>query len=152
MWMGLRHAPTAITDTRHTLAHPMATMDLAGSRVDCLSAPVPGMAGGAAGAAVGATDTMAEAAGVTVVAGAAGEGTMAMRATPDAAILDAAMPVMASTAEQAASTAEQAEASTVVVAAEASTAEEVEDSMAAVAAASTAAVVMAAAADTDNRS
>jgi CheY-like chemotaxis protein len=84
--------------------------------------------------AVGATDTMAEAAGVTVVvAGAAVEGTMAMRATPDAAILDAAMPVMASTAEQ-------AEASMVVAA----------DSMAAVA--STAAVVMAAAADTDNRS
>jgi hypothetical protein len=86
--------------------------------------------------AVGATDTMAEAAGVTVVAGAAVEGTMAMRATPDAAILDAAMPVMASTAEQ-------AEDSMVVAA----------DSMAAVAAvASTAAVVMAAAADTDNRS
>lgn len=65
---------------RHTHVRLTATMGLIGSLAECLSAPVPGMAGDMVGAAVGATVFTGVAAGATVAVGAV-EATMAARAT-----------------------------------------------------------------------
>ena len=65
---------------RPTHVRLTATMGLIGSLAECLSAPVPGMAGDMVGAAVGATVFTGVAAGATVAVGAV-EATMAARAT-----------------------------------------------------------------------